>query len=124
MLPYFIRVRAVLVPVLGQAQFAETIPQQSYTSFPINHCWGLSTPPFTMPTLKNYDFKEIYLGPTRTCPECEEPELEITKEPNIFECTFCGAKWHRLQPTMTSSGKMTRLPEKLKQLLKKKRTFQ
>src|SRR3989338_3411908 len=74
-----------------------------------------------MPTLKDCDFKEIFLGPSRTCPECEEPELEITADLNIFECNFCGAKWHRLQPIMTQSGKMTHLPDKLKKLLNQKK---
>lgn len=75
-----------------------------------------------MPTLKTSDFKDMAFGPTRTCPECEEPELEITGEdPNIFECNFCGAKWHRLLPTATVSGKLTNIPPKLKKLLKLKK---
>jgi hypothetical protein len=73
-----------------------------------------------MPTLKTSNFNKIILGPTRTCPECEEPELEISADPNIFECNFCGSKWFRIQPTMTENGRMTNLPPKLKALLKKK----
>jgi len=72
-----------------------------------------------MPTLKTSKFNKISLGPTRTCPECEEPELEITADPNIFECNFCGAIWLRITPTMTKDGRMTNLPSKLKSLLKK-----
>ena len=71
-----------------------------------------------MPTLKTSKFNNFILGPTRTCPECEEPELEITADPNVFECNFCGAKWRRLQPTMTKDGKMKNIPKKLKKLLK------
>jgi hypothetical protein len=72
-----------------------------------------------MPTLKTSDFKELTFGPTRTCPECEEPELEVTGEnPNIFECNYCGALWHRLQPTVSLTGRMTNFPTKLKKLLK------
>jgi hypothetical protein len=73
-----------------------------------------------MPTLKTTDFKKIVLGPTRTCPECEEPELEITSDQNTFQCNFCGSIWYRIQPTMTKKGKMTNIPDKLKKLLKKK----
>jgi hypothetical protein len=75
----------------------------------------------TMPTLKTSDFKRIELGPTRTCPECEEPELEITADHNVFECNFCGAIWHRIKPQMTCEGKMVNLPKKLQVLLKQKK---
>ena len=61
---------------------------------------------------------KIHTPPTRICPECEEPELEITADPSIFECNFCGAKWRRLQPVMTENGKMINLPEKLRKILK------
>ena len=71
-----------------------------------------------MPTLKNSDFKNVPFGPTRTCPECEEPELEITEDLNIFECNFCGSKWQRLEPLKSEDGEMTNMPEKLMQLLK------
>ena len=71
-----------------------------------------------MPTLKTSDFKNIPFGPTRTCPECEESELEVTEDPNIFECNFCGAVWHRLKPTKTNEGEMINVPDKLKELLK------
>ena len=74
-----------------------------------------------MPTLKTSNFNKIFLGPTRTYPECEEPELEITADQNTFGCNLCGAIWHRIQPTMTKNGKMTNLPAKLKKLLKKKK---
>ena len=78
------------------------------------------SPLFTMPTLKTSNFNKITLGPTRTCPECEEPELEITGEDlNLFECNYCGALWFRVKPTMTENGKMTNLPTKLKKLIKK-----
>jgi hypothetical protein len=73
-----------------------------------------------MPTLKTSNFNKMFFGPTRTCPECEEPELEITGDPNVFECNYCGAIWHRLRPTMTEKGKMVDLPSKLKKLLKQK----
>jgi len=73
-----------------------------------------------MPTLKTSEFNKIFLGPTRTCPECEEPELEITADSNVFECNFCGAIWRRIQPKMAKDGKMTKLPAKLKKLLKRK----
>jgi hypothetical protein len=73
-----------------------------------------------MPTLKTSNFKNFVSGPTRTCPECEEPELEITADPNVFECNSCGAIWHRIQPTATETGRMINLPAKLKKLLKKK----
>jgi|SRR3989344_5776264 len=76
-----------------------------------------------MPTLKNSDFKDIFIGPTRTCPECEEETLEITDTLNIFECNFCGAKWQRIQPLMREDGTMTHLPQKLKRLLRKKSNF-
>lgn len=69
-----------------------------------------------MVTLKTSDFKNIVLGPTRTCPECEEPGLEITEDQNIFECNHCGAIWKRLKPIATEKG-MTNMPEKLKRLL-------
>jgi ribosomal protein L37AE/L43A len=72
-----------------------------------------------MPTLKTSDFNNILLGPTRTCPECEEPELEITADPNVFECNFCGSVWHRIKPTKTEEGQMTNMPKKLKELLRK-----
>ena len=72
-----------------------------------------------MPTLKTSGFKELVLGPTRTCPECEEPELEISGiNQDIFECNNCGAIWQRIIPFKTESGKMTKLPAKLKELLK------
>lgn len=71
-----------------------------------------------MPTMKTSDFNDVLTGPTRTCPECEEPELEITADQNIFECNYCGAVWHRLKPTM-KDGKMINLPDKPKKLLKK-----
>jgi len=71
-----------------------------------------------MPTLKNSEFKDFVIGPTRTCPECEEPELEITADPNIFECNFCGAHWRRLKPLALKNGKMIKIPKKLKELLK------
>ncbi len=72
-----------------------------------------------MPTLKNCKFDKLFLGPTRTCPECEQEELEISAEANIFICNFCGAVWQRLKPTMTIDGRLTNLPSKLKRLLKK-----
>ncbi len=72
-----------------------------------------------MPTLKTSGFNDIFSGPTRTCPECEEPELEISENENIFECNYCGAVWHRLKPTM-KNGRMSNLPDKLKKLLKRK----
>ncbi len=71
-----------------------------------------------MVTLKDSDFKNVMFGPTRTCPECEEPELEITDDLNIFECNFCGAKWQRLAQIMQKNGEMYKIPEKLKKLLK------
>ncbi len=71
-----------------------------------------------MPTLKNSN--KIFLGATRTCPECEQPELEISADPNTFECNFCGAIWLRIKPTITKDGRMINLPPKLKQLLRKK----
>ena len=71
-----------------------------------------------MTTLKTSDFKNVSFGPTRTCPECEEPELEITDDLNIFECNFCGSIWQRLEPIQTINGKMTKIPAKLKELLK------
>ncbi len=71
-----------------------------------------------MPTLKTSDFKTVFLGPTRTCPECEEPELEVTADPNTFECNYCGAIWFRKKPTKLENGKMTNMPVKLKKLLK------
>jgi ribosomal protein L37AE/L43A len=55
-----------------------------------------------MPTLKNSDFKNIAFGPTRTCPECEEPKLEITGDPNTFECNHCGSIWKRIKPTIST----------------------
>ena len=71
-----------------------------------------------MPTLKTSDFKNVAFGPTRTCPECEEPELEVTEDLNVFECNFCGSRWKRLAPVKDKNGKMINMPEKLKQLLK------
>lgn len=41
----------------------------------------------------------------RSCPECEQPDLEITANPNVSECNFCGAIWHRIKPQMTYDGK-------------------
>jgi ribosomal protein L37AE/L43A len=111
----------VLMPIFRQTLFAEILPQQIYTSFPIYTHDGYLPHPYTMPTLKTSDFKNIVLGPTRTCPECEEPELEITADPNIFECNFCGAIWHRLKPTATENGRIINKPDKLKKLLRKKR---
>ena len=55
---------------------------------------------------------------TRTCPECEAPELEITEDINIFECNFCGSRWKRLEPFKKKNGEMTKIPAKLKELLK------
>ncbi|MFH1590459.1 MAG: hypothetical protein ABIC95_00885 [archaeon] len=80
--------------------------------------WWASPPLSTMPTLKTSDFKEIFLRPTRTCPECEEAELEITENPNIFKCNFCGAQWQRLAPLATKNGKLRNIPKKLQALLK------
>ena len=74
-----------------------------------------------MPTLKTSDFKNVPLGPTRTCPECEENELEITGNPNIFECNYCGSKWERLEPFKKDNGEVTKIPEKLKRLLKEEK---
>jgi hypothetical protein len=70
-----------------------------------------------MPTLKDYDFKDIVFGPSRTCPECEEAELEITADPNLFECNFCGSQWRRIKPIATEDGKITNIPKKLQKLL-------
>ena len=71
-----------------------------------------------MPTLKDSNFNNVPFGPTRTCPECEQPELEITEDLNIFECNFCGSKWQRLEPFKKENGQMTKIPKKLKELLK------
>src|SRR3989344_5858199 len=38
MLPYLIGMGTMLMPILGQAQFAEVFPQQIYTSFRIYLC--------------------------------------------------------------------------------------
>lgn len=72
-----------------------------------------------MPTLKDSDFKNIIFGPTRTCPECEEPELEITEDDNTFECNHCGAIWKRIKPIKNRNGQMNNMPKKLKNLLEK-----
>ena len=56
--------------------------------------------------------------PTRTCPECEKHDLEISEDCNIFECNNCGSIWHRLKPTAKENGEITNMPEKLKKLLK------
>ena len=71
-----------------------------------------------MTTLKTSDFKNLVLGPTRTCSECEKPELEITEDQNTFECNHCGSVWKRLKPAIREDGKMIDIPKKLKKLLK------
>ena len=57
--------------------------------------------------------------PTRTCPECETENLEVSAEDdNKFECNLCGSIWQRLKP-LNKNGKMTDMPKKLKEFLKK-----
>jgi len=56
--------------------------------------------------------------PTRTCPECETYNLEISAEDeNVFECNYCGSIWQRLRP-IKKNGEITNIPKKLRKMLK------
>lgn len=60
---------------------------------------------------------KISVPATRTCPECEQYGLEITKNENVFECQICGSIWQRLRP-IKKDGKMIKMPNKLKEFIK------
>lgn len=61
---------------------------------------------------------KIQVPASRTCPECEEFGLEVTEDPNIYECQVCGSIWQRLKPINDGTGKMISMPKKLKEFLK------
>lgn len=66
------------------------------------------------------DFHDDNFNPlSRTCPECNIGELEVTGDLNIYECGTCGSIWKRLKPLNDGTGNMINLPEKLKRLLGK-----
>ena len=54
----------------------------------------------------------------RYCPECDDWGLEITEDPNTYECNICGSIWRRLKPLNDGMGNMIDMPEKLKKLIK------
>ena len=61
---------------------------------------------------------KLHFLPTRTCPECEQFGLDITKDVNTYECVVCGSLWKRLRPINDGTGKMINMPKKMKKLLK------
>ena len=60
---------------------------------------------------------KIQTPATRTCPECDQFGLEVTDDPNTYECQVCGSIWARLRPLNDGTGRMILMPPKLKKLL-------
>lgn len=64
------------------------------------------------------DESRLHVPASRTCPECSQFGLEVMENPNKYECQICGSVWQRLRPINDGTGRMMKMPAKLKQLLK------